>query len=76
MTSMITSPKEPEYIEKVEEYFLQDDFSLIVRSGSALEHAGFNFEEGTPERQPIQINHDICAITLIPILGCFMMKKL
>ena len=73
---MITSPKEPEYIEEVEDFFLQDDFRLIVRSGSALEHYGFDFEEGTPERQLIKVNHDLCAVTLLLILGCFMMKKL
>ena len=47
MTSMITSPKEPEYIEEVEEIFLQDDLRVIVQSGSALEHFGHDYEEGT-----------------------------
>ena len=47
MTSMITSPKEPEYIEEVEDFFLQDDFRVIVQSGSALEHIGHDYEEGT-----------------------------
>ena len=47
MTSMITSQKEPEYIEEVEDFFLQDDFRVIVQSGSALEHIGHDYEEGT-----------------------------
>ena len=47
MTSMITSPKEPEYIEEWEDFFLQDDFRVIVQSGSALEHIGHDYEEGT-----------------------------
>ena len=50
MTSMITSPKEPEYIEEVEDFFLQDDFRVIVQSGSALEHFGHDYEEGTTQR--------------------------
>ena len=53
MTSMITSPKEPKYIETMEDLFLQDDFPWIVQSGNALEHYGFDFEEGTPQRQLI-----------------------
>ena len=47
MTSMITSPKEPEYIEEPKDIFLQDYFRVIVQSGSALEHIGHDYEEGT-----------------------------
>ena len=50
MTSMITSPKEPEYIEELEDFFLQDDFRAIVKSGSSLEHVGHDYEEGTTLR--------------------------
>ena len=52
MTSMITSPDEPEYLETHLQAMQQNDIPWIVESGSALEHHGFDSEEGSLERQP------------------------
>ena len=50
MTSMITSPQEPEYIETPEQLVQQNEIPWIVSSGSALEHFGFDSEEASPKR--------------------------
>ena len=50
MTSMITAPEEPEYIETHVQLFEQNDIPWIVESGSALQYFGFDAEEGSPER--------------------------
>ena len=55
MTSMITSPKEPEYLATIYQLVQQNNFPWIVASGSPLQYYGYDAEEGSPERKKRQI---------------------
>ena len=50
MTSMIASPKEPEYLATPHQLVQQNNMPWIVASGSALEYFGFDSKEGSPAR--------------------------
>ena len=51
MTSMIASPKEPEYLATPHQLVQQNSIPWIVASGTALEYFGFDSKEGSPARQ-------------------------
>ena len=51
MTSMMTSPNEPEYLATPHQLVKQNDIPWIAEDGSSLEKFGFDSEEGSPARQ-------------------------